>query len=82
MRTIERDAMMSLSAQLARVMPGTDPKWHELHEYALLVLATETPIDRAIAYLKDTGSPESATGRLLLRAAERALRESGDTQED
>ena len=48
------------------------------YDYARLVLATNTPLDNAAAYLKDTGSPEAATGRLLLRAAERALRKSGD----
>jgi hypothetical protein len=55
------------------------PEWFA---YALLVLATDTPIDRAITYIKDTGSPGHARGRLLLRAAERSLRESGDTGED
>jgi hypothetical protein len=49
-----------------------------LWDYAVLVKATKTPINRAITYLKDTGSPEHARGRLLLRAAERSLRESGD----
>jgi len=49
-----------------------------LYEYAALVLATGTPLDRAVAYLEDTGSPGHATGRLLLRAAERALRAAGD----
>lgn len=52
-----------------------------LLDYALLVFATSTPIDRALTYLKDTGSPVHATGRLLLRAAERALRANGDMPE-
>jgi hypothetical protein len=51
-----------------------------LWAYALLMLATDTPTDRAITYLKDTGSPQHARGRLLLRAAERALREAGDIE--
>lgn len=50
-----------------------------IHHYALLVMVTMTPIERAVAYLQDTGSPEAAEGRLLLRAAERSLREYGDT---
>lgn len=45
-----------------------------LKHYARLTLVTKTPEDRATVYLRDTGSPESACGRLLLRAAERALR--------
>lgn len=50
-----------------------------LWEYALLVIALGHEVDRAIVYLKDCdGSPEHAKGRLLLRAAERALREAGD----
>lgn len=52
-----------------------------LFQYALLAVVTETPYDRALAYLKDTGSPESARGRLLLRAAERSFREQGDGDE-
>lgn len=48
-------------------------------DYALLVEATSTPLDRAIAYLRDCGrEPEQAKGRLLLRAAERALRRAGE----
>jgi hypothetical protein len=46
--------------------------------YARLVLATDTPVERAVAYLSDTATPQSASGRLLLRAAERALRAAGD----
>lgn len=50
-----------------------------LWDYALLVEVTETPLDRAIVYLRDCdGSPEHATGRLLLRAAERVLRAAGE----
>lgn len=56
------------------------PVSSELVSYALLVLATGTELDRAITYLKDTGSPEKASGRLLLRAAERALRQAGDIE--
>lgn len=52
---------------------------HLYYHYALLVLVTNTPFDRAVAYLQDTGSPEAAEGRLLLRAAERSLRQTGDT---
>jgi len=53
-----------------------------LYDYAALVLATGTPFDRARTYLQDTGSPESATGRLLLRAAEKSLRKAGDIEGD
>lgn len=50
-----------------------------LWDYALLVEATGMPFDRAIVYLRDCdGSPEHATGRLLLRAAERALHRAGE----
>lgn len=52
---------------------------HLYYHYAVLILVTMTPFDRAVAYLRDTGSPEAAEGRLLLRAAERSLREYGDT---
>ncbi len=55
---------------------------HLYYHYALLILVTNTPFERAVAYLKDTGSPEAAEGRLLLRAAERSLREYGDTPEE
>ncbi len=50
-----------------------------MYEYALLVVVTDTPIDRALAYLEDCGNPESARCRLLLRSAERCFREIGDT---
>lgn len=60
-------------------------KWdgvsQELMDYALVAEVTDTPLDRAIVYLKDTGSPKHALGRLLIRAAERALRAAGDTVE-
>lgn len=52
---------------------------HLYYHYALLVMVTNTPFERAVTYLSDTGSPEAAEGRLLLRAAERSLREYGDT---
>ena len=53
--------------------------YEALHIYALLVLATDTEYERAVVYLKDCGgSPAHAKGRLLLRAAERALRAAGD----
>ncbi len=49
------------------------------YRYALLVLVTDTTGERAQTYLEDTGDPKAAAGRLLLRAAEKALREYGDT---
>ena len=67
----ERDLAELLAGGTLQLGDGMIP-------YARLVLATETPVERAVAYLSDTGSPESASGRLLLRAAERALRASGD----
>jgi hypothetical protein len=78
----------SLEADVKRLVEAMEKALHAngllvtwtpgLWAYALLVLATDTPINRAIAYVKDTGSPEHARGRLLLRAAERALRASGE----
>lgn len=47
-------------------------------DYALLVSVTGIPFDRALTYLKDCKTPESARGRLLTRAAERSFREMGD----
>lgn len=49
-----------------------------LQMYVRLALVTETPARRAAAYLRDTGGPEAAEGRLLLRAAERSMRRFGD----
>jgi len=49
-------------------------------EYALLAVATGVPFDRALVYLKDCKTPESARGRLLMRAAEHSFREMGDMQ--
>mgnify|MGYP001583177894 CR=1 FL=1 len=59
-------------------LPNCD--YTELWEYARLVIATDHDVDRAIVYLKDTRSPVHAKGRLLLRAAERALRTAGDIE--
>lgn len=54
------------------------PRDPELEAYALVLVATDTQMDRAIAYLEDCGySAVHAKGRLLLRAAERALRHAG-----
>ena len=47
-------------------------------EYAMLTVMTGIPFDRALVYLKDCKTPESAKGRLLLRAAERLFKEMGD----
>jgi hypothetical protein len=47
-------------------------------DYALLVVVTAVPFGRALVYLKDCKTPESARGRLLMRAAERTFREMGD----
>ena len=49
----------------------------DLEAYALLLVATCTPMDRAVMYLQDCRTPDLAAGRLLLRAAERALRHAG-----
>lgn len=70
-----------LSVRMNEAVPlhPRDTAWYH---YLLLMLVTKTDFDRGVRYLKDTGSAEAATGRLLLRAAERALRESGDTEED
>ena len=79
--TIERRANRILEADLGIFTPGDSGWWGRLLHYAHLSLATDTPLDRTQTYLHDTGSPEAAEGRLLLRAAERSLREYGDTQE-
>lgn len=63
--------------ELHQQVPTDHLHWY--YHYALLVLVTETPFKRAVAYLRDTGSVGAAEGRLLLRAAERSLREYGDT---
>lgn len=47
-------------------------------DYALLAVVTGIPYDRALVYLKDCKTPESARGRLLLRAAERSFKEMGE----
>lgn len=47
-------------------------------DYALLAVVTGIPFERALIYLKDCKTPESARGRLLLRAAERSFKETGD----
>ncbi len=61
-----------------RIVP--DGLWQYARLVALLAdLYDGDILDRATTYLKDCdGSPEHATGRLLLRAAERALRKAGD----
>jgi hypothetical protein len=73
------DKQTSLALDLVDAA-NTDAPYQAFRDYALLVLATGTPLDRAITYLKDTGSPQHARGRLLLRAAEKALREAGDIE--
>ena len=70
-----------LSVRMKEVVP-LHPRDKAWYQYLLLMMVTNTPFDRGVAYLKDTGSAESATGRLILRAAERALRTSGDTEEE
>lgn len=51
-------------------------------DYALLAVVTGVPFDRALVYLRDCKTPESARGRLLMRAAEHSFREMGDNQSD
>jgi len=51
----------------------------DVHQYAMLVVVTNTPVDRALVYVEDCRSVRSARGRLLLRAAERSFRERGDS---
>ena len=51
-----------------------------LEAYAVVVVATATSMGRAITYLNDCLTPEHARGRLLLRAAERALRVAGSIE--
>ena len=74
---IERLANHILEGQAPRWAPTR--WWAELLHYTNLVLATNTELERAQTYLRDTGSPKAAEGRLLLRAAERSLRQTGDT---
>lgn len=49
-----------------------------LFHYALATVVIGMPVERALVYLQDCGSPESALGRLYGRAAERAWRETGE----
>ena len=51
----------------------------DILQYAMLIVVTSTPIDRALVYLEDCKSARLAHGRLLLRAAERSFRERGDS---
>ena len=51
----------------------------DILQYAMLIVVTSTPVDRALVYLEDCKSARSAHGRLLLRAAERSFREKGDS---
>jgi hypothetical protein len=81
-QSLARQLQEQLSFLLAHVKRPADLTPEEWYKYALLVLVTDTPRERAVTYLEDTGDPRAATGRLLLRAAERALRKYGDTQED
>lgn len=64
---------------ISRYTPEQEGWWGRLLHYASLSLVTDTSLERAQVYLDDTGSPAAAEGRLLLRAAERSLRETGDT---
>ena len=66
----------------ALVAATKKPRCPALQAYALLVVTTATSMGRAITYLEDCGSPEHARGRLLLRAAERALRQAGAEKPD
>ncbi len=70
---------IDLVERLEKVVPLRYMLGQAGYHYALLILVTNTPFERAVAYLNDTGSPKAAEGRLLLRAAERSLREFGDT---
>ena len=72
-----QEQMNFAPARSLREHPNLAPR--EWDKYALLVLVTKTDKARAVTYLEDTGDPKAATGRLLLRAAERSLREYGDT---
>lgn len=75
-------AATSLTMLLAEAADLKVVEYEPLWEYARLVVVLGHPVDRAITYLKDcNGSPEHAKGRLLLRAAERALRDAGDIEE-
>lgn len=51
----------------------------QLLDYALLAAATDSPFTQVLACLQDCNTPDSAKGRLLMQAAERVLRETGDT---
>ncbi len=66
---------------IARALAERTP--HEIEDvqhYAWLAVMTDTPVAAALDILGECGTVMSATGRLLLEAAERAFRASGDTQ--
>lgn len=78
--TIEKQATRIIEGvDISRYTPEQEGWWPRLLHYAHLTYITNTPLERAQTYLRDTGSPLAAEGRLLLRAAERALRKVGDT---
>ncbi len=56
-----------------------DDSDEDVQQYAMLIVVTNTPVERALVYLEDCRSARSAHGRLLLRAAERSFRERGDS---
>lgn len=64
-----------VAEELARATAFTS---RQLFHYALAVVVIGMPVDRALTYIQDCGSPDSALGRLYGRAAERAWRESGE----
>lgn len=70
----------SLASNLARDLGGRRTP-AELKNYALIAVVTKTPFNRALVYLKDCeDGPDSAEGRLLLRAAERRFRKTQDAK--
>lgn len=60
---------------------GCEYTTSQLFHYALATVVLGVPTDRALVYLQDCGIPESALGRLYLRAGERAMRDTGESVE-
>ncbi len=76
MRSKNRRAQSIARALAERTPHGIE----DVQRYAWLAVMTDTPVAAALDILTECGTIMSATGRLLIEAAERAFRASGDVQ--